>query len=131
MPQIIPVLTLIAAMAAGPPQFEIGAIAHGPIDARVGVNAPLSGEHYYYIRNTTDRTISVTVTATLSDSEGGRTMASEPVVVGPGLESRGKLTTSYAKAFGRPGGVRLYARTEISGGVVHPYTAQSSFYVAP
>jgi hypothetical protein len=122
---------LTAAMAVGPPRFEVGAIGHGPIGARVGVNAPLSGEHYYYIRNTTNQTIVVTVTATLWDSEGGRTVASEPVVVGPGLESRGKLTTLYAKAYSRPGGVHLYARTEISGGVAHPYTAQSSFYVGP
>ena len=113
------------------PQTDCGAIAIAPIGARVGVNASLRGEHSYSIRNTTDESIVVTVTVTLWDSEGGRTAYSHPVMVGPGLESRGTLTTFYAKAFGRPGGVRLFARTEILGGTSAPYTAQSSFYVAP
>jgi hypothetical protein len=125
-------ITLAAAEAlVVDPESEVGAISRAPIGARIGVNVPLTGEHYYYIRNTTNHTISVTVTATLWDSEGGRTVASEPVVVGAGLESRGRLRTVYARAFGRPGGVLLFGKTELSGDASATYTGQSSFYVAP
>jgi hypothetical protein len=120
-----------AAASPTSPQTDCGAIAIAPLGARVGVNTTLRGDHSYYIRNVTNQPIVITVTVTLWDSEGGRTANSHPVTVGPGLESRGRLTTFYAKAFGRPGSVHLFAQTEIAGGTAAPYRAQSSFYVSP
>jgi hypothetical protein len=128
--RILSTLTLAAALAADP-QAQVGAVARGVVGARVNVNAYPSGEHSYSIHNTTGQTIYATVTVTLWDSEGGRTEKTETIAVGPGSVSRGRLTTTYAKAYGRPGGVHLFAQTVVSGGASSSYTAQSSFYVGP
>jgi hypothetical protein len=108
-----------------------GAVAQVAPGARVGTNTPLRGTHQYVIQNNGNQPIFVTVTATLEDSEGGRTRETKTVYVAPGATFRETITSFYQHAFRRPGGVTLTATTVLSGGASASYSSNSSFYVGP